>query len=206
MVHLKERWGVNHVLFVDDLFVASRKRTENSAIDRQESPEDDLDVQRPRRLRPSRSPEDHEKSRLLGDRIGLESGSNELFQKMEKQAGVERGEQAVNWTHQAGIRTKGLFMLGYPGENAQTIQLTKEYVARLPMHVMNLTKFTPYPGSPIYQELYGTKIREDHWERMNGMNFVWAPMGSASSSSIANTSRCSAPSITAAKFSTSTSA
>src|SRR3954447_23211695 len=27
MVHLKKRWGVNHVLFVDDLFVASAKRT-----------------------------------------------------------------------------------------------------------------------------------------------------------------------------------
>jgi len=45
------------------------------------------------------------------------------------------------------------------------------------MHVMNLTKFTPYPGSPIYQDLYGTKIRDDHWEKMNGMNFIYAPDG-----------------------------
>ena len=45
------------------------------------------------------------------------------------------------------------------------------------MTIMNLTKFTPYPGSPIYRELYKTNIREDHWERMNGMNFVWAPEG-----------------------------
>jgi hypothetical protein len=42
---------------------------------------------------------------------------------------------------------------------------------------MNLTKFTPYPGSPVYRELYGTAIRDDHWEKMNGMNFVWAPDG-----------------------------
>jgi radical SAM superfamily enzyme YgiQ (UPF0313 family) len=96
---------------------------------------------------------------------------------MEKYARVERGEQAVKWTHEAGIRTKGLFMLGYPGETPTSIELTKAYVKRLPMHVMNLTKFTPYPGSPVYQELYGTKIRDDHWERMNGMNFVWAPDG-----------------------------
>ena len=42
---------------------------------------------------------------------------------------------------------------------------------------MNLTKFTPYPGSPIYRDLYGTNIREDHWQKMNGMNFLWAPEG-----------------------------
>jgi len=43
--------------------------------------------------------------------------------------------------------------------------------------VMNLSKFTPYPGSPIYLDLYGTKIRPDHWKKMNGMNFVFAPDG-----------------------------
>jgi len=45
------------------------------------------------------------------------------------------------------------------------------------MTIMNLTKFTPYPGSPVYRELYGTSIRDDHWEKMNGQNFVWAPDG-----------------------------
>ena len=178
MVHLKERWGVNHVLFVDDLFVASRKRTEElcrlivkNRLKMTWTCSARVDCVRPDLLAIMK------KAGCWEIEFGLESGSNELLQKMEKQARVERGEQAVNWTHQAGIRTKGLFMLGYPGENAESIQLTKEYVARLPMHVMNLTKFTPYPGSPIYQELYGTKIREDHWERMNGMNFVWAPDG-----------------------------
>lgn len=109
--------------------------------------------------------------------FGLESGSDELLQKMEKHARVERSEQAVKWTYEAGIRTKGLFMLGYPGEDRQTIQATKDFVKRIPMHVMNLTKFTPYPGSPIYRDLYGKSIRDDHWEQMNGMNFLWSPEG-----------------------------
>jgi hypothetical protein len=25
--------------------------------------------------------------------------------------------------------------------------------------------------------MFGTSIREDHWEKMNGMNFVWSPEG-----------------------------
>jgi radical SAM superfamily enzyme YgiQ (UPF0313 family) len=96
---------------------------------------------------------------------------------MDKAARVEASEQAVQWTAAAGIRVKGLFMLGYPGENLDTIQATKDFVRRIPMTIMNLTKFTPYPGSPVYRDLYGTNIRDDHWEKMNGMNFVWAPEG-----------------------------
>jgi anaerobic magnesium-protoporphyrin IX monomethyl ester cyclase len=178
MVFLKQRWGVNHILFVDDLFVASAKRTKElcrliieSRLKMTWTCSARVDCVRPELLKIMK------KAGCWEIEFGLESGSNELLQKMEKQARVERGEQAVKWTHEAGIRTKGLFMLGYPGENRQSIELTKQYVKRLPMHVMNLSKFTPYPGSPIYQDLYGTKIRDDHWERMNGMNFVYAPDG-----------------------------
>lgn len=178
MLHLKRRWGVNHVLFVDDLFVASPKRTRELCrliiehrLKMTWTCSARVDCVKPDLLRLMK------RAGCWEIEFGLESGSNELLQQMEKHAHVERGEQAVKWTHQAGIRTKGLFMLGYPGENAETIQLTKDYVKRLPMHVMNLTKFTPYPGSPIYQDLYGTKIRDDHWEQMNGMNFIFAPDG-----------------------------
>jgi radical SAM superfamily enzyme YgiQ (UPF0313 family) len=109
--------------------------------------------------------------------FGLETGSDEMLQKMDKCAGVAKSEQAVEWTAAAGIRVKGLLMLGYPGETNESIDMTKQFIQRIPMTIMNLTKFTPYPGSPIYRELYGTSIREDHWEKMNGMNFVWAPEG-----------------------------
>ena len=35
----------------------------------------------------------------------------------------------------------------------------------------------PYPGSPIYREIFGTSIRDDHWQKMNGMNFFWTAEG-----------------------------
>jgi len=81
------------------------------------------------------------------------------------------------WTLDAGMLTMGLCMLVYPGESPETIAATRDFVRRIPMDIMNLTKFTPYPGSPIYVDLYGTKIRTDHWKKMNGMNFVFTPEG-----------------------------
>lgn len=178
MKHLHDTYGVRHIMFVDDLFLASRIRvTELCEL---------LLKNNLRMTWTCTARVDTVKPDVLGIMkkagcweisFGLETGSDELLQKMDKAARVEKSEQAVRWTAQSGIRVKGLFMLGYPGENSNTIQMTKDFVRRIPMTIMNLTKFTPYPGSPIYRDLYGTNIRDDHWEKMNGMNFVWAPEG-----------------------------
>ncbi|MBC8108852.1 MAG: B12-binding domain-containing radical SAM protein, partial [Anaerolineae bacterium] len=178
MKHLNTRWGVRHVLFVDDLFLASRLRTTEicnliveSGLRMTWSCAARVDTVRPDLL------DLMKRAGCWQISFGLETGSDEMLQKMDKCARVAKSEQAVEWTNAAGIRVKGLFMLGYPGETNESIEMTKQFVRRIPMTIMNLTKFTPYPGSPVYRELYGTSIREDHWEKMNGMNFVWAPEG-----------------------------
>jgi radical SAM superfamily enzyme YgiQ (UPF0313 family) len=176
MRYLKDTYGIRHVMFVDDLFVASRVRVLKlcdllieSGLKMTWSCTARVDTVKPEILSRMREAGCWEIS------FGLETGSNELLQKMDKAARVEKSEQAVNWTYGAGIRSKGLFMIGYPGETQATIQTTKRFVRRIPLTTMNLTKFTPYPGSPIYRTLYGTNIKDEHWERMNGMNFVWSP-------------------------------
>ena len=178
MEHLRDTYGVRHVLFVDDLFLASRKRTTefcNLVLERgikmTWSCAARVDTVWPPLL------ELMKKAGCWQISFGLETGDAEMLVKMDKVAKLERSEQAVKETAAAGIRVKGLFMLGYPGETEDSIAKTKAYVNRIPMTIMNLTKFTPYPGSPVYRELYGTNIREDHWSKMNGMNFVWTPDG-----------------------------
>jgi anaerobic magnesium-protoporphyrin IX monomethyl ester cyclase len=176
--HLQVTYGVRHILFVDDLFLASKPRTKRlceliieSGMKITWSCTARVDTVKPEILALMK------KAGCWEISFGLESGSNEILQSMDKAADIARSEQAIKWTAAAGIRTKGLFILGYPGETEQTIRVTKEFIRRLPIQIMNLTKFTPYPGSPIYRELYGTNIRDDHWRKMNGMNFLWAPEG-----------------------------
>ncbi len=176
--HLQSRYGVRHILFVDDLFLASKPRTRklcelilSTGTRITWSCTARVDTVKPDIL------ELMKKAGCWEISFGLESGSNEVLQRMDKAADIARSEQALRWTAAAGIRTKGLFILGYPGETVETIRVTKEFIRRIPMTIMNLTKFTPYPGSPIYRDLYGTNIRDDHWKKMNGMNFLWAPEG-----------------------------
>lgn len=178
MQHLNKTYAIRHIMFVDDLFVASRTRVLKlcelileSGLKMTWTCTARVDTVKPDVLKQMKAAGCWEIS------FGLETGSNELLQKMEKSARVEKSEQAIKWTHEAGIRCKGLFMLGYPGETHETIQMTKAFIKRIPLTTMHLTKFTPYPGSPIYRTLYGTNIKDEHWERMNGMNFLWAPEG-----------------------------
>ncbi|MGI9328623.1 MAG: B12-binding domain-containing radical SAM protein [Pseudomonadales bacterium] len=178
MQHLSMRWGIKHILFVDDLFTASKKRTTrlceliiDSGLQMTWSCASRVDVINPQTLKLMKQAGCWEMS------FGLESGSNELLQQMDKSASLDKSVQAIHWADEAGIRSKGLFMLGYPGENEDTISQTKAFVRSIPLTIMNLTKFTPYPGSPIYRDIYGTNIRDDHWEKMNGMNFVWTAEG-----------------------------
>ncbi len=178
MKHLHDTYDVRHIAFVDDLFLASKIRVEElcqmiiqDGLKLTWSCTARVDTVKPAVLKVMKAAGCWEIS------FGLETGSNELLKKMDKQAEVEKSAQAVQWCYEAGIRTKGLFMLGFPGEDEHTISQTKDFIQNIPMTIMNLSKFTPYPGSPIYHELYGTNIRDDHWEKMNGMNFVWAPEG-----------------------------
>jgi anaerobic magnesium-protoporphyrin IX monomethyl ester cyclase len=178
MSHLRQEYGIRHIMFVDDLFTAGRKRTTElctliieSGLNMTWSCASRVDVVKPDLLDLMKQAGCWEIS------FGLESGSDELLQKMDKAASVAKSREALQWTHDAGIRSKGLFMLGYPGETRETIAKTKAFLKDVPLTIMNLTKFTPYPGSPIYRDLYGTNIREDHWQKMNGMNFLWAPEG-----------------------------
>jgi radical SAM superfamily enzyme YgiQ (UPF0313 family) len=176
MRFLQEKYGIKHLQFVDDLFVANKKRITELC---------DLIIQNNFKMTWSCTarvdtvkPEILAKMKQAGCweiSYGLESGSNRMLEIMKKSVTVEQAEQAVHWTHEAGIRCKGLFMLGYPGEDEESIAQTKAYVQRLPMTLMNMTKFTPYPGTPIYIELFGTTIRKEDWDKMNGMNFIYKP-------------------------------
>lgn len=173
-------YGVRHILFYDDLFSVSKDRL----------------VEVCRRLRPLA--EGHGLTWSCDARVesvtagtlaqmkaagcweiayGVESGSQEILDRVAKGTRLEEVERAVRLTHEAGIKVKGLFMMGHPGETPRTIRMTVELARRLPFDHINISRFTPYPGTAVYREAsrWG-EFRED-WERMNAMTAVFVPRG-----------------------------
>ncbi len=109
--------------------------------------------------------------------LGLESGDPELLRRHRSHSDPEQARQKVAEIRAAGIRAKGLFMLGLPGETEESIERTIEYALGLPLSDLNVAKFTPFPGSPLYREIRSHGSFDEDWERMNCLNFVFVPAG-----------------------------
>jgi radical SAM superfamily enzyme YgiQ (UPF0313 family) len=101
---------------------------------------------------------------------GMESGSQEILDSIKKGFKLEQVERAVCYTKEAGIRAKGLFMIGYPEETEETLSQTLSLILRLPLDELNLSFLTPYPGTEIYRQARQSPSFVEDWSRMNAMN------------------------------------
>ena len=106
---------------------------------------------------------------------GIESGSQEILDQIQKGIKLDRVEQALRWTREAGIRAKGLFMIGYPQETEKTLNQTLSFVLRCPLDEINLSFLTPYPGTELYRQLKGSPDFVEDWKRMNALNCLLKP-------------------------------
>jgi len=82
--------------------------------------------------------------------FGLESGSDERLRAIGKGATIAQARRAVHAAHAAGITTVGYFMLGLPGETAQSLQATIDFAASLPLDWAKFALTLPLPGTPLW--------------------------------------------------------
>lgn len=116
--------------------------------------------------------------------LGIETGDPELLQRHRSYLPshvmtdpLENIRRTVMLIRKTGIRVKGLFMLGLPGETEESIRKSMEYVFSLPLDDFNLSKLTPFPGAPMYRNIHRYGRFEEKWELMNAANFTFIPDG-----------------------------
>ncbi len=109
--------------------------------------------------------------------FGIESGDPEVLKKHRKFFGLDEVGRKLQMVRDAGMRVKGLFMVGLPGEDETAIRRTIDYALSLPLDEINVTKFTPFPGAPVYRTIRDHGVFEENWPLMNCMNFVFVPHG-----------------------------
>ena len=106
---------------------------------------------------------------------GMESGSQEILDLIGKGTTIKAMTEAVCRTREAGIRVKGLFMMGCFGETRETIAATYRYIKELDLDDFHMTCFTPLPGSVAYRIAHRYGEFDPGWEKMNmfsAENFV----------------------------------
>lgn len=82
--------------------------------------------------------------------VGLESGSQKILDLVKSPpTTVEQGREYIKICHRHGIKIKGFFMLGLPGETAETISQTEELIATSGIDDFDLAIYYPYQGTAI---------------------------------------------------------
>lgn len=152
--HLMNTYGVRNFYFIDDLFTIDVRRLDkilDHFIERK------MDIRWQCLARVDRvTPELLDKMYVAGCReihYGIESGNAEVLKKTAKHIDLKRVRDAVTWTEQAGIRAKGYFILGLPGDTEETIDETIEFASSLPLTEAMFSIATPFPGTQLWNEL-----------------------------------------------------
>ncbi len=100
--------------------------------------------------------------------VGMESGSQRILNIVNKGQTIRQNMDAVKWCKEVGISVKGFFVVGFPGENRESVKDTIEFIEESRVDDLDITIFTPYPGSKIYEQKEKYDIRftgtyEDCW-------------------------------------------
>jgi anaerobic magnesium-protoporphyrin IX monomethyl ester cyclase len=104
--------------------------------------------------------------------LGLESGSQETLQLMNKKASLEEGVNAVRLFHEAGIEVAAFFIVGYPGETVTSIEATFRFALTLPLDEISFNVPFPLPGSKLFERVSDVDMNKD-WDKENEVTFVY---------------------------------
>ncbi|MFC1833332.1 B12-binding domain-containing radical SAM protein [Thermodesulfobacteriota bacterium] len=177
--HLFQQYGVREIAFVDDTFTVGKKRVYEL-----------FDLLKQRIISFPWTCMTHIKS-VDSDLIkymkangcwhvslGIESGDEQILRRIKKDISLDQVRRVVRWCREAGIKTKGFFIVGHPGETMETIDKTIDFAVSLPLDDVVATINTPIPGSPQYQETsqFGD-LDESDWSQFNYWRPVFVPAG-----------------------------
>jgi radical SAM superfamily enzyme YgiQ (UPF0313 family) len=178
MRHMRDRFGVKHLNFYDDQFTLDRGRVMELA---QRLIAEPLGMTFNCAARPDRV--DSELLTAMARAgcwmvsLGIETGDPELLARHRRHGDLDRLTEAIRQIKRAGIRAKGLVMIGLPGETEESIRRSMRYVHSLPIDDLNVAKFTPFPGTPLYRDIRSHGTFDEDWNRMDCMHFLFVPRG-----------------------------
>ena len=176
--YLKHRFGIRHVNFYDDQFTFNRERIEEFCQLLQSRP---LDMTFNCAVRAEHVDgsilEMMKKAGCWMISLGIESGDTELLSRHRQKVDLDFMAEQVKLIKKCGIRVKGLFMVGLPGETTTSVKRSITYLKSLPIDELNVAKFTPFPGSPLYENIHSFGSFNENWEKMDCMSFQFIPKG-----------------------------
>jgi len=99
--------------------------------------------------------------------FGIESGDQDILNRMNKKINLEQIRNAVKITKSVGINIWAHYIIGYPGETPESLRNTINLINELDTEFV-VQRFMPFPGTEVYNELKDEgKILANGWDDYN---------------------------------------
>ncbi|MBC8276749.1 MAG: radical SAM protein [FCB group bacterium] len=152
---LKKDFRVGEIEFIDDVFNLDRDRAK-SIMDMMVYNDLDLKFSYPNGLRADQMDEElilkMKKAGCYRINYAVESGSDRIQKKIKKRLNLPRTKEIIDFTAKQGISVGGFFMLGFPDETEQEMQMTIDFALKSKCHTASFFILTPFPGTEMYDE------------------------------------------------------
>ncbi len=89
--------------------------------------------------------------------IGFESGSERILSNIRKQATKAQNTNCMEIARRHGLRVKALMSIGHPGETAETIQETKDWLLEQRPDDFDCTIISTYAGTSYFDDAVMTR-------------------------------------------------
>lgn len=113
--------------------------------------------------------------------LGIESGNDELLKRIKKNTSKAEIREAVENAKKAGLKIKGNFIFGFPGDTRVTIEETIQFALDLRLDFLQQNFLTVWPGCAISEELSNNPNSkanfESNWEKLAHQRITFIPEG-----------------------------
>lgn len=171
MEHVCHEYGFRSVYFDDDTFNIGRQRMLDFCCEKiQRNNHIPWAIMARADLMDQEILEAMAKAGLKAVKYGIESADPKLLTHVHKNLDVQKAIENIRKTKALDIKVHLTFMFGIPGETKQSIQRTIQLANQLRPDSVQFSILTPFPGTPIYDELKarGHLLDCDDWRRLDG--------------------------------------
>lgn len=96
--------------------------------------------------------------------MGLESGSNDILQKIKGSVTLDDNIKAIHLLHEWGFITKGSFVINNPNETIEDMKLTYELIKKHPLDGGDVNIAIPLPATPYWEHAKSLGLVSDNMD------------------------------------------
>ena len=105
--------------------------------------------------------------------VGIETSDEEVKKDAHRSSEVNEVQvKKVKFLEEKGIKIKAMYIIGLPEDSHETYMKTLEFSKTIRSTYAQFSVFTPYPGTPVYEE-YKDKIITTKFEDFNQWKLVF---------------------------------